>query len=72
MTHHAYYVEGAQTQFEDIKESLKPFYARQYEKFGIDEARELVALAALKGFSPFRQQVYVVQHAPYSHQPEPI
>lgn len=46
--HHAQYIEGPQSAFEDIKAALKPFVARRYERFGIDEARELVAQASLK------------------------
>ncbi|MSR70711.1 hypothetical protein EXS62_01590 [Candidatus Kaiserbacteria bacterium] len=51
MTHHAYYIEGPLSQFEGYKESLKPFWARQYERFGVDESRELIALTSLKNFA---------------------
>jgi hypothetical protein len=50
MQHHAYYIEGTQAQFNEYKEALNPFYARQYERFGVDEARELIALVGLKNF----------------------
>ena len=50
MTHHAYYIEGSGSQFESYKAELKPFFARAYERFGVDEARELIALAALKNY----------------------
>lgn len=48
MQHHAYYIEGAQADFEDLKVELKPFYTWQFERFGIDEARELIALSSFK------------------------
>jgi DNA topoisomerase VI subunit B len=48
--HHAYYIEGPQALFETYKEHLKPFVAEQFERFGIDEARELIAQAQLKNF----------------------
>ena len=51
MNHHAYYIEGSPAQFEAYKESLRPFWAVKFERFGIDEARELIALAGLKNFS---------------------
>lgn len=50
MSHHAYYIEGSRSQFESYKETIKPYYARVYEKFGIDEARELTTLASLKNY----------------------
>ena len=51
MRHHAYYIEGSLSQFEEYKANLKPFWARTYERFGVDEARELIALASLKNFA---------------------
>lgn len=48
MDHHAYLYEGSPTEFDALKDELKPFVARKYERFGIDDARELVALAALR------------------------
>lgn len=48
MQHHAYYIEGSLSQFGAYKEALKPFWACEFERFGVDEARELIALAALK------------------------
>ena len=49
--HHAYYIEGSLSQFDEYKAHLRPFWARAYERFGIDEARELIALASLKNFA---------------------
>jgi len=49
--HHAYYIEGSLSQFDEYKAHLRPFWAREYERFGIDEARELIALASLKNFA---------------------
>ena len=48
--HHAYYIEGPLSLFEAYKERLKPFLAESFERFGIDEARELVSRAQLKNF----------------------
>lgn len=48
LTHHAYYIEGPLSQFESYQTLLKPFFARHFERFGIDEARELSAATALK------------------------
>lgn len=50
MPHHAYYIEGSLSEFETHKEALKPFWAHAFERFGVDEARELIALASLKNF----------------------
>lgn len=49
-THHAYYIEGPLSAFEAYKERVAPFYAREYERFGIDEARELQNIASLKNY----------------------
>lgn len=49
--HHAYYIEGPLSLFSAYKEKLSPYYAHVYERFGIDEARELQALAALKNYT---------------------
>lgn len=57
LTHHAYYIEGAQAQFDAYKAALKPFWARQYERFGIEDAREFIALVGLKNFT---EAVYLV------------
>lgn len=51
MKHHAYYIEGSASQFEAYKTELKPFWANKYERFGVDESRELIALASLKNFN---------------------
>jgi hypothetical protein len=51
MTHHAYYIEGPLSHFAQYKDILRPFAASAYERFGIDEARELIALASLKNFN---------------------
>ena len=50
MQHHAYYIEGSLSQFDAHKAELKPFWANIFERFGIDESRELVSLASLKNF----------------------
>lgn len=50
MEHHAYYIEGSPAEFEALKAELKPFVAQKFERFGIEEARELIALAGLKNF----------------------
>lgn len=51
MPHHAYYIEGSLSQFDAYKEAIKPYYAREYERFGIDEALELQSLASLKNYT---------------------
>lgn len=51
MPHHAYYIEGPLSGFDAYKEAIKPYYAMQYERFGIDEARELQTLASLKNYT---------------------
>ena len=51
MQHHAYYIEESLSQFDAYKAALKPFWASAFERFGIDESRELIALASLKNFS---------------------
>ncbi len=51
MMHHAYYIEGPGSWFDTYKEELKPYYARRYERFGIEEARELAGLASLKNYA---------------------
>jgi hypothetical protein len=51
MTHHAYYIEGSLSQFEPLRDGLRPFWAAKFDKFGVDDARDLVALAALKNIS---------------------
>jgi hypothetical protein len=48
MTHHAYYIEGDLSQFEAYKEEIPHFLAQKYERFGIDESRELQQQASLK------------------------
>jgi len=48
--HHAYYIEGPLSLFAAYKEKLQPFWAREFERFGIDEARALVEQAGLKNF----------------------
>ena len=49
--HHAYYIEGPLSAFGAYKERVAPFYAREYERFGIDEARELQGIATLKNYT---------------------
>ncbi|KKW35943.1 hypothetical protein A2852_02135 [Candidatus Adlerbacteria bacterium RIFCSPHIGHO2_01_FULL_54_23] len=60
MEHHAYYIEGSLSLFEEYKKGIKPlgrspagetFWARKFERFGVDDARELAALATLKNYS---------------------
>lgn len=51
MQHHAYYIEDSVSRFEEYRDLLKPFWARAYERFWIDEARELIALSSLKNFN---------------------
>lgn len=58
LTHHAYFLEGPLSEFEELAHVLREsenflphdpgFIARQYEKFGIDEARDLIGTASLK------------------------
>ncbi|MDP4020930.1 MAG: hypothetical protein Q8P58_02745 [Candidatus Adlerbacteria bacterium] len=36
--------------FESYKERLEPFWAKNFERFGIDEARSLIEMASLKNF----------------------
>lgn len=48
--HHAYYIEGPLAAFGVYKEKVRPFYAREYERFGIEEARELQSVASLKHY----------------------
>ena len=57
--HHAYYIEGPLSGFAELERSLKTpghspageaFWAKEYDRFGIDEARALLQLAALKNF----------------------
>lgn len=48
MNHHAYYIEGPLSQFAEYSGALKPFWAKKFERFGIDEARELITFASLK------------------------
>lgn len=50
MNHHAYYIEGPLSHFEHYAEELKPFWAHSFERFGVDEARELIALCSLKSY----------------------
>src|SRR3989338_1466006 len=51
MQHHAYYAEGSLSEFDAYKAALKPFWAAAFERFGIDESRELIALSSLKNFN---------------------
>lgn len=51
MTHHAYYIEGSASAYDAYKDHLKPLHSRVFDKFGIDEARELTALASLKNYT---------------------
>ena len=51
MTHHAYYIEGSASAFDAYKDLIKPFWSGKFERFGIDDARALIALASLKNFN---------------------
>ncbi len=51
MQHHAYYIEDSTSLFDEYKAALKPFWSKKFERFGIDEARELIDLASLKNFN---------------------
>lgn len=57
LTHHAYYIEGSVSDFEAYHAQLRPLWSRAYERFGIEEARELIALLSLKNFA---QSVFLV------------
>src|SRR3989344_450644 len=48
MEHHAYFYEGPMSVFRVYQEALEPFWAHAFEQFGVDDARELRALASLK------------------------
>jgi hypothetical protein len=48
MQHHALYIEGPLSLFKAYLEKLKPFFAQEFEKFGIDDARALTERAQLK------------------------
>lgn len=48
MTHHAYLYEGSLSSFRALKEELHPYVAQKFDRFSIDDARELIAMAALK------------------------
>jgi DNA polymerase III delta prime subunit len=51
MQHHAYYIEDSTSLFDAYKAALRPFWSKKFERFGVDEARELIALASLKNFN---------------------
>ncbi len=51
MIHHAYYIEGSASAFDAYKDLIKPFWSGKFERFGIDDARTLIALASLKNFN---------------------
>jgi|SRR3989344_4766083 len=65
MDHHAYYIEGGMSHYSAYKERLDPFWAREYERFGIDEARALIQLASLKNFG---ETVFFVAAASITHE----
>ena len=48
LRHHAYYIEDSLSLFDAYKQELKPFWAQKFERFGIEDARELTTLANLK------------------------
>jgi len=49
--HHAYYIEDSASAFDAYKDLIKPFWSGKFERFGIDDARALIALASLKNFN---------------------
>jgi DNA polymerase III delta prime subunit len=51
LPHHAYYIEGLLAEFDTYKAALRPLWANTFERFGIDEARELVKLASFKNYT---------------------
>jgi DNA polymerase III delta prime subunit len=51
LTHHAYYIEGDLALFDAYTKEIPHFVAQKYEKFGIDESRELQQRASLKVFN---------------------
>lgn len=51
MQHHAYFFEGPLSAFNSYKEYLQPFWAKEFEQFGIDDARELVRFTSLKNYT---------------------
>ncbi len=54
MDHHAYYIEAPLSTFEAYKAHLHPMYAKEHERFGIEEARALITLASLKNFASLK------------------
>lgn len=48
MDHHAYFIEGSLSLFDAYKKQLAPFVAEYVERFGIEEARELIERSQLK------------------------
>jgi len=68
LTHHAYYIEGSIADFDAYVEKLKErlhldahtldLVVRRYEKFGIEEARELTQLSSLK--NPGERTIYIL------------
>ena len=51
LAHHAYYIEDSASAFGAYKDLVKPFWSGAFERFGIDDARALIALASLKNFN---------------------
>ena len=51
LDHHAYFAEGPLSDFAAYAEKLKPFWSKEFERFGIDEARSLIQFASLKNIS---------------------
>src|SRR5258707_1227686 len=58
MTHHAYYIEGALADYEDLLHPTPPIQGEKYERFGIDDARKLIDLASLKNF---QETIFLVE-----------
>lgn len=51
MIHHAYYIEDSASAFDAYRDLIRPFWSGKFERFGIDDARDLIALASLKNFN---------------------
>ena len=65
MQHHAYYIEGRMSLFGAYKKRLYPFWAKEFERFGIDEARALIQLASLKNVG---KTIFFIAAASITHE----
>ncbi len=57
-SHHAYYIEGPLSDFARYQAELHPYWASAFEKFGVDDARELSSFASLKNIQS--EAVYLI------------